>query len=199
MCHIILKAETIPEVGFISLINPLQSRMDFFVCFLGNENLLRFLHSGIGYKLMPSLVFILNHFTQTDDAVQIFGFKGRILPADIVQHGVMNCRGCIGQELVPRVGLESVNTVQKSQRALLHQIVQLDTEGVVKFLLCASYLICRLSDERQIVPYEGVFRPFVAALRRNTELLVIYPVHHLSAAPLSASAPAESSCPELPD
>ena len=52
------------------------------------------------------------------------------------------------------------------------------------------YLVCRLSDKPQIVLYKGVFCPFVTALRRNTELLVSYLVHHLPAAPSSASAPA---------
>lgn len=78
--------------------------MDFFVSFLGDENLFRVLYSGIGYKFMPSLVFALFDLIQTDNTVQIFGFKGGILPADVVQHGVMNSRGSIGQKLVPVVG-----------------------------------------------------------------------------------------------
>ena len=44
--------ESIPEVGFVSFINHLQCCMDFFVGFLCNENLLRVLYSGIGYKLI---------------------------------------------------------------------------------------------------------------------------------------------------
>jgi DNA-binding transcriptional LysR family regulator len=72
----------------------------------------------------------------------------------------------------------------------LHQIVQFNAEGNVQLPLCAPYLVCRLSDKPQIVLYKGVFCPFVTALRRNTELLVSYLVHHLPAAPSSASAPA---------
>lgn len=59
------KSEAIPEVGFISFINHLHRRMDFFVGFLCNENLLRVLYSGIGYKLMPSLIFVLFDPIQT--------------------------------------------------------------------------------------------------------------------------------------
>lgn len=55
MEYIVLKAKAIPEVGFLSFLNHLQSCMDFFVGFLGNVNLLRILYSGINYKFMPSL------------------------------------------------------------------------------------------------------------------------------------------------
>ena len=49
MEDIVLKAKAIPEIGFLSCLNHLQSRMDFFVGFLCNVNLLRILHSGISY------------------------------------------------------------------------------------------------------------------------------------------------------
>ena len=49
MEYIICKAKAIPEVGFLSCLNHLQSRMDFFVGFLCNVNLLWILHSGISY------------------------------------------------------------------------------------------------------------------------------------------------------
>ena len=96
MEHIILKSKAIPEISSISLVNHLQSRMDFFVGFLCNVNLLWILYSGISYKFMPSLVFVPFDLIQADDTVQILGFKGRILPADVVQHGIMDCRGSIG-------------------------------------------------------------------------------------------------------
>ena len=115
MEDIVLKAKAIPEVGFLSCLNHLQSRMDFFVGFLCNENLLWVLYSGICYKFMLSLILALFDLIQTNDTVQIFGFKGRIQPADVVQHGIMNSRGSIGQKLVPVVGLKAAYAAQKPQ------------------------------------------------------------------------------------
>ncbi len=96
MEYIVLKAKAIPEIGFFSLTNHLQSRMDFFMSFLGNINLLWVLCSRISYKLMLSLVFVPFDLIQTDDTVQILGFKGRIMPVNVVQHSIMDCRGSIG-------------------------------------------------------------------------------------------------------
>ncbi len=66
------KPKAIPEIGFLSLINHFQSRMDFFVGFLCNENLLWVLYSGICYKFMLSLILALFDLIQTNDTVQIF-------------------------------------------------------------------------------------------------------------------------------
>ena len=65
MEDIVLKAKAIPEIGFLSLINHFQSRMDFFVGFLCNENLLWVLYSGICYKFMLSLILALFDLIQT--------------------------------------------------------------------------------------------------------------------------------------
>ena len=46
MEYIICKAKAIPEVGFLSCLNHLQSRMDFFVGFLCNVNLLLDIEMG---------------------------------------------------------------------------------------------------------------------------------------------------------
>ena len=64
---------------------------------------------------MLSLILALFDLIQTNDTVQIFGFKGRIQPADVVQHGIMNSRGSIGQKLVPVVGLKAAYAAQKPQ------------------------------------------------------------------------------------
>lgn len=75
MEYIILKSKAIPEISFLSLVNHLQSCMDFFVSFIGNVNLFRVLYSGIRYKFMPPLVFVPFDFIQTDDTVQILASK----------------------------------------------------------------------------------------------------------------------------
>lgn len=75
MEDIVLKAKAIPEIGFLSLINHFQSRMDFFVGFLCNENLLWVLYSGICYKFMLSLILALFDLIQTNDTVQILASK----------------------------------------------------------------------------------------------------------------------------
>ena len=96
MFHIILKAETIPEVCPSPAVNPLQGGMDFFVGFFVNIYLLRVFRSGVSDKFMLALIFVFYNLIQTDDASQILRFKSGIPSADVVHHSVADSRCCIG-------------------------------------------------------------------------------------------------------
>ena len=86
--------------------------MDFLMGFFCDIYLLRILGSGVSNKFVLTFIFVFYNIIQTDDTSQILRFKGGVLSADVVHHGVADRRCCIGQKLIARVWVIAGDTVQ---------------------------------------------------------------------------------------
>ena len=89
-----------------------------------------------------------------------------------IEHGVLDGRCGIGQELELPRRVEAIDRTQQPNAALLHQIVHVDVQIAALQRRTPVYEISRLNDEAHILLHKKLPRGLVALLSQGAKPLI---------------------------
>ena len=89
-----------------------------------------------------------------------------------VEHGVLDGRRGIGQELELPRRVKTVDSTQQTDAAFLHQIVHIDVQVAALQRRTPVYKVSRLNDEAHVLLHKKLTRNFIALLSQRAELLI---------------------------
>lgn len=124
MLRIIIEAEAITQILFLSVLDHIKSMVEIIVPFLCQIYLFRSLESGVCNKIVFAPNFVFRKLIQRNDVVQILRLKRYILRADVVDHGVPYCGTGVCQKQISAVGIVAIDAAEQAQRAFLYKIVK---------------------------------------------------------------------------